>query len=106
MPGNFSPRGFRTDPLTMARFLMHLPNFIKLYWRLLTDRRVPLLPKVILVAGIAYLIMPLDALFDFVLPPLGLLDDAVVLMLAARGFMALCPRRIVAEHVRLIDEGG
>ena len=105
MPGNFSPRGFRTDPLTMARFLMHLPNFIKLYWRLLTDRRVPLLPKVILVAGIAYLIVPTDFLPDVFLP-LGLLDDVAVLVLAARGFMALCPRRIVAEHVRLIDEGG
>ncbi len=98
--------GFGRDPLAVARLILHLPNFFKLYWRLFTDRRVSLLPKIILVLGIAYLVVPTDILFDFLpLPPLGLLDDTAVLIMAAKGFMALCPRRIVEEHVRLIDEG-
>lgn len=105
MPTGSFPHGFRSDPLSVARFLLHLPNFVKLYWRLFTDRRVSLLPKAILVMGIAYLLVPTDALFDFLLP-LGLVDDAAVLIIAAKAFMALCPRRIVEEHVRLIDEGG
>ncbi len=95
---------FGSDPLTVARFILHLPNFAKLYWRLFTDRRVSLLPKIILVLGIAYLLVPTDLLPDFFLP-LGLLDDTLVVAMAAKGFMALCPRRIVEEHVRLIDEG-
>jgi len=98
--------GFGSSPLGLARFILHLPNFFKLYWRLFTDRRVSLLPKIILVLGVAYLLVPSDILFDFLpLPPLGLFDDTVVLIVAAKGFMALCPRRIVEEHVRLIDEG-
>ena len=94
------------NPLAVARFILHLPNFIKLYWRLFTDRRVSLLPKIVLSLGVAYVLVPSDILFDFLpLPPLGLLDDTVVLIMAAKAFIALCPRRIVEEHVRLIDEG-
>ncbi len=88
--------GFGSSPLGLARFILHLPNFFKLYWRLFTDRRVSL--------GVAYLVVPTDVLPDLLLP-LGLVDDTVVLIMAAKGFMALCPRRIVEEHVRLIDEG-
>ncbi len=107
MTDDRSGGSFRSNPLSAVRFILHLPNFIKLYWRLFTDRRVSLLPKIILVLGIAYVMVPSDILFDFLpLPPLGLLDDTVVLVMAAKAFMALCPRRIVEEHVRLIDEGG
>ncbi len=105
MRGDRSPGGSGTDPLKMIRFLIHLPNFIKLYWRLFTDRRVSFLPKTILALGIVYLLVPTDALFDFIVP-IGLLDDAAVLVLAAKGFMALCDPGIVEEHVQLIDEGG
>ncbi len=96
--------GFGSSPLGLARFILHLPNFFKLYWRLFTDRRVSLLPKIILVLGVAYLLVPSDVLPDLLLP-LGLVDDTAVLVVAAKTFMALCPRRIVEEHVRLIDEG-
>ena len=107
MRSDRSPGGSGTDPLKIMRFLIHLPNFIKLYWRLFTDRRVSFLPKTILAVGVAYVVVPTDALLDFLPPlPFGYLDDAVVLILAAKAFMALCPRRIVEEHVRLIDEGG
>ena len=98
--------GSGRNPLAVARFILHLPNFFKLYWRLFTDRRVSLLPKIVLVLGVAYLLVPTDMIFDFLpLPPLGWLDDTAVLIIAAKAFMALCPRRIVEEHVRLIDEG-
>jgi len=98
--------GSGRNPLAIARFILHLPNFFKLYWRLFTDRRVSLLPKIVLVLGVAYLLVPTDIIFDFLpLPPLGLLDDTAVLILAAKGFMALCPREVVEEHVRLIDGG-
>ncbi len=29
--------GFGSSPLGLARFILHLPNFFKLYWRLFTD---------------------------------------------------------------------
>ena len=96
--------GSGRNPLAIARFILHLPNFFKLYWRLFTDRRVSLLPKIVLVLGVAYLVVPTDLLPDFLLP-LGLVDDTAVLIMAAKGFMALCPREVVEEHVRLIDGG-
>ena len=99
-----SSGGFGSSPLGLARFIRHLPNFFKLYWRLFTDRRVSLVPKIVLVLGVAYLLVPTDLLPDLLLP-LGLLDDTAVLILAAKGFMALCPREVVEEHVLLIDEG-
>ncbi len=96
--------GSGRNPLAVARFILHLPNFFKLYWRLFTDRRVSLMPKIVLVLGVAYLLVPTDLLPDFLLP-LGLMDDTAVLIMAAKGFMALCPREVVEEHVRLIDGG-
>jgi len=88
-----------------TRLLLHLPHFIKLYWRLFTDRRISLLPKAILVAGLVYLVVPLDLIPDFPLVGLGWLDDMVVMVLALQLFIRLAPRRIVEEHVQLIDQG-
>ena len=96
--------GSGRNPLAVVRFILHLPNFFKLYWRLFADRRVSLLPKIVLVLGVAYLLVPTDLLPDLLLP-LGLVDDTAVLIMAAKGFMALCPRPVVEEHVRLIDGG-
>jgi len=91
-----------------ARILAHLPNFVKLYWRLFRDPRVGWLPKLVLVAGIAYFLVPSDLLPDFLAPlaGLGLVDDAVVVYFAVKGFIRLCPRTVVEEHVHLIDQGG
>ena len=105
MGSNPPQGGFPKNLLRGARFILHLPNFVKLYWRLFTDRHVSLLPKIILVLGIAYLLLPIDLLPDLLLP-LGLVDDIAVLVMAGKAFMALCPRQVVEEHVRLIDEGG
>jgi uncharacterized membrane protein YkvA (DUF1232 family) len=94
------------DPWAMARFVTHLPNLVRLHWRLLCDRRVSLAAKAVLLAGVAYFVMPLDLIPDYPLIGLGWLDDVVVLTLTAQTFMRLCPPRVVQEHVRLIDEGG
>jgi len=88
------------------KFLAHLPNFFRLYWRLFRDPRVGLLAKAVLVAGIAYLIIPTDLLTEWGLPGIGLIDDLVVVGLAMKSFVWLSPRQVVEEHVRLIDQGG
>lgn len=105
MNTNFFRRVWSGDPRSLVRLLVHLPNFVKLYVRLFKDPRVSWLPKAILVAGMLYVIVPFDAIFDL-LVPLGWLDDIAVLAGAAMLFIKLCPRRVVEEHVCLIDEGG
>jgi len=92
------------DPLRNLKFLLNLPNFIKLYWRLFNDKRVSLLPKIVLVAGLLYWLVPLD-LIPWV-PQIGWIDDTVAVALAVYGFIKLCPRKIVQEHVEIIDQGG
>jgi len=103
------PNRFSSDSqMRKAKILAHLPNFVKLYWRLFWDPRVSWLPKLALLAGIAYLLVPSDLLPDFLAPlaGLGLLDDAVVVYFAVKSFIRLCPRTVVEEHVHLIDQGG
>jgi uncharacterized membrane protein YkvA (DUF1232 family) len=94
---------FRGDFRT--RMLLHLPHFIKLYWRLFTDKRVSVIPKIVLIAGVIYFVVPWDIIPDFPMVGLGQLDDLGVLMLALQLFIRLAPRRIVEEQVQLIDEG-
>ena len=97
-----SPPGF--PPWQVLRLLWHLPSFAKLYWRLFTDRRVPLRAKVVLLAGILYVLNPLDLLHDFLFPGFGMLDDITVFIIAARLFISLCPPDVVQEWVREISE--
>jgi uncharacterized membrane protein YkvA (DUF1232 family) len=47
-------------------------------WRMLFDRRVPAISKVIAIAALVYLASPVDFVSDFV-PVIGWLDDGVVL---------------------------
>ena len=99
---NFSFMGGRgPKSLRFLRLLYHLPNFIKLAWRLFWDSRIPVYRKAVLVLfeilavlfAILYFINPLD--FDF-LPVIGKADDLIIGLLAisirARGCSLNCRR--------------
>lgn len=73
---------------------------VKLILRLLGDRRVNWWLKIIPVAGLLYLISPLDLIPDIALPVIGELDDAAVLWLTNYLFIELCPPDVVKEHVK------
>jgi uncharacterized membrane protein YkvA (DUF1232 family) len=70
---------------------------LRLLWRLFRDPRVPWWVKIIPVAGVIYLISPLDFLVDWV-PPIGQLDDAGILLTSFWLFQELCPQDVVKEH--------
>ena len=78
--------------------LVHLPNFARLYWRLFRDRRVPILPKALLVLTLVYVVSPLDLVPDFV-PVIGEMDDVVVVLAGLWLFVRLCPPEVVRETV-------
>jgi uncharacterized membrane protein YkvA (DUF1232 family) len=78
---------------------------VKLILRLMGDKRVNPWLKIIPVAGLAYLISPLDIIPDIVLPVIGELDDAAVLWLTNYLFVEMCPPEIVAEHVKALTAG-
>lgn len=58
--------------------LLFLPDLTILLGRLLRDERVPLIEKGIALAGIAYVVSPIDVLPAIVLGPVGLLDDLFI----------------------------
>jgi uncharacterized membrane protein YkvA (DUF1232 family) len=74
----------------------------RLAWRLLTDRRVPLLAKAVLPAVVLYLAMPLDIVPDFI-PVVGYLDDVLVILGAAWLFLRLVPAAVLEEHVAALE---
>lgn len=87
----------RYGPGAVLRFLWRLPYHSRLVARLLRDPRVGLGPKLLLLGTAVYVVVPVDVLPDW-LPLIGALDDLTLLALACRGFLALCPEPVLAEH--------
>jgi uncharacterized membrane protein YkvA (DUF1232 family) len=58
--------------------LLFLPDLTILLMRLLQDARVPIFQKGIAVAGIAYVLSPIDVLPTLVVGPIGMLDDLFI----------------------------
>lgn len=81
--------------------LTRIVRTLRLAWRLLSDSRVSILPKLIPLAAILYVISPIDLIPDLI-PVLGQLDDLGIVILAIHWFIEFCPRDIVAEHRRAI----
>jgi len=90
--------------LRAVRFIRHLPQFVKLYWRLFRDARVSIWPKALLVLSFLYVLSPVDIIPD-VIPFIGEVDDLVVVIVVCRLFMYMCPREVVQEHVARIGAG-
>ncbi|HEV2879579.1 MAG TPA: YkvA family protein [Candidatus Eremiobacteraceae bacterium] len=64
--------------------------------RLFLDKRVPGALKVMTALGALFVISPLDPLSD--IPVLGVVDDALLLMLVAWLFVRFSPPEVVAEY--------
>ncbi len=93
------------DPKQLGwRFLLYLPQFVRLFWRLVKDERVSVWAKSILVLALAYVIAPIDLIPDMIWG-LGEIDDLALVILACRTFLSLCPPEVVDEHVRRIGGG-
>ncbi len=84
------------------QILAHLPEFVRLYWRLFRDGRVSILAKAVLVLTLAYVVWPFDIIPDFV-PVIGEMDDLGILCAGLWLFVRLCPPEVVRERVREIS---
>jgi len=95
----------RNHPWDVIRFVLHLPNFVRLFARLLRDPRVAAGPKLLFLATAAYIFSPVDFLPDL-MPMLGQVDDLGLLLLGCRALLSFSPRPVVEEHVATIDASG
>jgi len=74
-----------------------LPNFLRLLGGLLTDRRVSNTDKLLVAGAIAYIVMPMDFIPDYI-PFLGEIDDLFVLVLALQRLIANAGRTVIQDH--------
>lgn len=80
----------------------NLVNQFKLIFRLLGDKRVSFLAKLVPLGAFAYLLMPADLAPNVVLPVIGMVDDAAILWLGTYIFTELCPPEVVEEHMKAL----
>ena len=85
--------------------LLNTTGVPRLVYRLMLDRRVPLVTKLIIPAGILYLVSPIDLVPDIV-PALGRIDDVLVLAFSILLFLLLAPMDVIREHLRGGRGGG
>jgi uncharacterized membrane protein YkvA (DUF1232 family) len=70
---------------------------LMLTWRLMTDRRVSIIPKIVFFLPFVYLISPIDLIPDLI-PVLGQMDDIALLVAGFKLLETMSPGGIVAEH--------
>ena len=88
-----------SDVAQTAGFLGNLVNQGRLVWRLFQDHRVSGWVKLIPIAGLVYLLSPIDLLPDLLIPGLGELDDLTIILVSLKMFVDLAPPEIVREHL-------
>lgn len=77
--------------------LAQLPNFLRLLYGLITDQRVNGVDKLLVGAAIAYILMPLDMMPDFI-PFFGEVDDVFVLVMSLKRLIANAGRAVALDH--------
>lgn len=82
---------------TVLDVIRQLPNYVRLLFGLLTDRRVAAIDKILVGAAIAYILTPLDLIPDFI-PFLGEVDDVFLLVLALQRLIANAGRSVVLQY--------
>jgi len=82
---------------TLMSTVKELPNFLRLLGGLLTDRRVSNTDKLLVAGAIAYIVMPMDFIPDYI-PFLGEIDDLFVLVLALQRLIANAGRAVIQDH--------
>jgi uncharacterized membrane protein YkvA (DUF1232 family) len=82
---------------TVISTIGEIPNFLRLLYGLVTDSRVANIDKLVLAGAIAYILMPIDIIPDFI-PFIGEVDDVFILILAIQRLISNAGRAVVADH--------
>lgn len=89
----------------IASILLRMPQYLRLAWRLLWDPAAPLIPKILLVAAVAYGLYPFDLLPEGLIPHLGFGEDVLIFVLAVRHLIKRSPEEVVKKHAAAIAAG-
>jgi len=91
-------------PMQLSRLVMYLPQFVRVFYRLMRDERVPTLAKLVPWMGVLLIFTPPALELDMV-PIVGELDWLLIGYLSLKLFIWLCPPDVVREHVSQIGRG-
>jgi len=78
-------------------YVRQLPQYVRLLGGLITDPRVALMDKLFVFGAIAYIVMPIDLIPDFI-PFFGEIDDVYLLVLALQRLIANAGRVVLLDH--------
>lgn len=81
----------------VKELLLLIPNFVKLLYRLVGDKRVSTQEKALLLGTVVYVISPLDFLPDAI-PFLGQIDDLFLVALILKRFMNSVNRSVLLAY--------
>ena len=82
---------------TVMDNIRQLPNYVRLLFGLLRDRRVATIDKVLVGAAIAYIVAPVDLIPDWI-PFLGEVDDVFLLVTALQRLISNAGRSVVMQY--------
>lgn len=82
---------------TVMYYIRQLPAYVRLLGGLLSDKRVSMVDKLIVAGAIAYIVMPIDLIPDFI-PFFGEVDDLFVLILALQRLVERAGRDVLLDH--------
>jgi len=82
---------------TVMGTISEIPNFLRLLYGLITDSRVNAVDKLVVAGAIAYILLPVDVIPDFV-PFLGEVDDVFLLILSLQRLIANAGRAVVQAY--------
>jgi uncharacterized membrane protein YkvA (DUF1232 family) len=82
---------------TVMYYVGQLPQYLRLLGGLITDPRVALIDKLLVAGAMAYIIMPVDLIPDFI-PFFGEIDDVYLLVLALQRLVSNAGRHVLISH--------
>ncbi|HVB31052.1 MAG TPA: YkvA family protein [Gemmatimonadaceae bacterium] len=81
----------------VLRYIAQLPQYVRLLWGLLGDRRVSRVDKAFVLGALAYIVSPIDLIPDFI-PFLGQVDDVFFLLLALERLLDRAGPEVLLDH--------
>ena len=82
---------------TVMGTISEIPNFLRLLYGLIMDSRVNSMDKIVVAGAIAYILLPIDVIPDFV-PFVGEVDDVFLLILALQRLISNAGRAVVQAY--------
>ena len=82
---------------TVMYYIRQLPQYLRLLGGLIADPRVAMIDKLLVAGAMAYIVMPIDLIPDFI-PFFGEIDDVYLLVVALQRLISNAGRMVLMDH--------